>query len=124
MNEVTAKDVLERTYERIVTFGWWGKKGNYAGRKYSHKDGATNDECKCLALHIDQAVIDLIGEYTTSEHFDLRDDAMLTMANIVVVGKRNDKYTSFGTIAKWNDRPTRHVATVKRAVKRAIKQAA
>lgn len=119
---ITVKDVLERTYERINEFGWWGNDERKR-RKYSHK--RPSDECKCLALHIDSAVDDLGGDpyrsWTTAE-YRMRMEALATMASVIKSPVATD--SPFHMIVAWNDVPTRHVATVKRALKRAIAKAA
>lgn len=118
---VTPQEVLERAYERIITFGWWGKDG-LSRRKFSHKN--PDDNCKCLALHIDSAAFELLGGGPWSlEKADLVKRSLLIAAK-VVNPKEIERRGPFGAIAAWNDAPSRHVATVKRALKRAIKAAA
>lgn len=106
------KRVLELAARKLRTDGWWGFDAE-GEQKFSHKNRIG---CKCAALQINEACIELGVDNPT------RDAANTTFAS--VIKSPTDDNDPFWQIARWNDVPTRHVATVKRAFDRAIARVA
>lgn len=113
------KRVLELAGTNMRRKGWWGKD-SLGKRRWSHKN---HSECECAALHIYRAAQELFGAgFTEPDGLVAYEGALKTFAS--VIPPNEEVRDDFFQIASWNDVPSRHVATVKRAFDRAIAKVA